>query len=222
MFLIQFLSECSGVFTENEIKELAEGEDPSVAQELSYSLLGSVKESEIPPDIPVKTVESTQLLLGEIPSPVGPLAQQTSVDIYETPECESSQKVTFAICQRSPLLSVGVTVAICQRSPLLSLPITCTYPYIPPYMYMYICPSLLHIHIPISLPITCTYPCIPPLSFLPLISFLFIVPLTTPPSTSLAFTLPSNKGSQEDLAKPRKGKGGGLFKHKGLKVSSII
>ncbi len=93
------------MFTENEIKDLAEGESPSVAQELSYSLLGSVKEDEIPPDIPLKTVESTQLLIGDVPPADGP-AHQKSLDIYETPECESSSEVTFAIRQRSLLLSL--------------------------------------------------------------------------------------------------------------------
>ena len=57
---------------------------PATEVQASYSTLGEVTESDLPPDIPVKTIETMQFIVGDIPTQEGGSLK----DIYETPDCE--------------------------------------------------------------------------------------------------------------------------------------
>ena len=70
------------MFSEEDIRDIT-GDPGPLQSDTSYSMLGTVEEAELPPEIPVQTLESTQLLIGGIEEKEDPVK---SSSIYETPD----------------------------------------------------------------------------------------------------------------------------------------
>ena len=69
----------------NEAPIVTNTDTPPPIEPLStYALLGSVSQDEIPPDIPVKTAESTQFIVGDTTST--PSDESLMNTIYELPD----------------------------------------------------------------------------------------------------------------------------------------
>ena len=80
--------ECGDVLSEDDYKEVTGTDKPPGGD--TYSFLGSVQEEDLPPDVPVQTIDSTHLLIGQTP-PVN----QESVKIYELPDpTRKSKEIT--------------------------------------------------------------------------------------------------------------------------------
>ena len=78
------MNEVGDVLPPEDYKEVSGGAEPpsdKPVSDSSYALLNAVSPEELPPDIPTRTVASTQLLVTEVPS----------VPVYETPDKDLSQ-----------------------------------------------------------------------------------------------------------------------------------
>ena len=76
--------ECGAVLSEDDYKEVTGTDKPPGGD--TYSFLGSVQEEDLPPDVPVQTIDSSHLLIGQTPP--------ESVKIYELPDPTRKSKET--------------------------------------------------------------------------------------------------------------------------------